>query len=135
LRDNVRLGRADASDADVAAACALAGGDTIAPRLPQGLDSEVGERGAELSGGERQRVAVARALVRDAAVYVFDEPTTGLDAEAETLLATRILPHLRQRTVLLVTHSTSLAHVADRVVQLQDGRIVSDLRQAKDGVA
>jgi ATP-binding cassette subfamily B protein len=135
LRDNVRLGRADASDADVAAACALAGVDTIAARLPQGLDSEVGERGAELSGGERQRVALARALVRDAAVYVFDEPTTGLDAEAEALLATRILPHLRQRTVLLVTHSTSLAHVADRVVQLQDGRIVSDRRQAKDGVA
>lgn len=135
LRDNVRLGRTDASDANVAAACALAGVDTIAARLPQGLDSEVGERGAELSGGERQRVALARALVRDAAVYVFDEPTTGLDAEAEALLATRILPHLRQRTVLLVTHSASLAHVADRVVQLQDGRIVSDRRQAKGGVA
>lgn len=135
LRDNVRLGRADASDADVAAACALAGVDTIAARLPDGLDSEVGERGAELSGGERQRVALARALVRDAAVYVFDEPTTGLDAEAEALLRTRVLPHLRQRTVLLITHSTSLALFADRVLHLDGGRIVAEHRQPQGGVA
>lgn len=135
LRDNVRLGRPGADDAAVFAACRLAGVDTIAARLPQGLDTEVGERGAELSGGERQRVALARALVRDAAVYVFDEPTTGLDAEAEALLCERILPHLRQRTVLLITHEVRLRHAVDRVVQLHDGRIVADQRRLAGGVA
>ncbi len=121
LRDNVRLGRPDASDADVAIACALAGVDTIAARMPAGLDTEVGERGGELSGGERQRVAIARALVRDAAVYVFDEPSTGLDAEAEAALCTRVLQHLRGRTVLLITHNERLARAVDRTLLLQEG--------------
>jgi ATP-binding cassette, subfamily B, bacterial len=126
LRDNVRLGRPEASPAEVARACALCGVDTFAARFPNGLDTEVGERGGELSGGERQRVALARALVRDAAVYVFDEPSTGLDQTAGTLLRDRILPHLRGRTVLLITHDRALAATADRIVHLVDGRIGAD---------
>jgi ABC-type multidrug transport system fused ATPase/permease subunit len=124
LRDNVRLGRPEATAAEVARACALCGVDTFAARFPDGLDTEVGERGGELSGGERQRVALARALVRDARVYVFDEPSTGLDADAQALLCDRILPHLRGRTVLLITHDRALARGADRVVHLVDGRLL-----------
>ncbi|MCU0863440.1 MAG: ABC transporter ATP-binding protein/permease [Planctomycetes bacterium] len=126
LRDNVRLGRPEASPAEVAHACALCGVDAFAQRFPNGLDTEVGERGGELSGGERQRVALARALVRDAAVYVFDEPSTGLDQAAEMLLRDRILPHLRGRTVLLITHDRALAATADRIVHLADGRLAPD---------
>ena len=135
LRDNVRLGRPDASEADVAAACELAGVDTIAARLQNGMDTEVGERGGELSGGERQRVAIARALVRDAAVYVFDEPSTGLDAEAEAALSTRVLRHLRDRTVLLVTHNERLARAADRTVLLQHGRTIPGRPSIAGGAA
>ncbi|MFY9341655.1 MAG: ABC transporter ATP-binding protein [Planctomycetota bacterium] len=123
LRDNVRLGRPDASAADVDSACALAGVTAFAARWPAGLDTKVGERGVDLSGGERQRVALARALTRDAAVFVFDEPTTGLDAGAEALLCQRILGQLRGRTVLLITHNPRLCGAADRIVRLHDGRI------------
>lgn len=124
LRDNVRLGRPDAGDAEVAAAAELAGVTTFAARLARGLDTEVGERGASLSGGERQRVALARALLRDAAVYVFDEPTTGLDAAAAQNLCQRVLAHLRGRTVLLISHDPRVLAAVDRVVHLADGRIV-----------
>jgi ABC-type multidrug transport system fused ATPase/permease subunit len=123
LRENVWLGRPTAPVDDVDAACALAGVTTFAHRWPDGLDTEVGERGAELSGGERQRVAIARALLRDAAVYVFDEPSAGLDADATTLFVERILPQLRQRTVLLITHDTRLLGAVDRVVTLTEGRL------------
>lgn len=123
LRENVLLGRPDASPAEVETAAELAGVTAYAAQLPNGLDSKVGERGAELSGGERQRVALARALLRDAAVYVFDEPTTGLDASAEANLCDRVLHHLRGRTVLLITHNPRVLGVVDRVVRIQDGRI------------
>ncbi len=123
LRDNVRLGRPDASDADVDAACELAGVTAFASRWPESLDTRVGDRGADLSGGERQRLALARALVRNAAVFVFDEPTTGLDAAAEIQLCDRVLAHLRGRTVLLISHNQRLCAAADRVLRLHDGRI------------
>jgi len=123
LRDNVHLGRPDASREQVAAACELAGVTSFAARWPEGIDTVLGDRGADLSGGERQRVALARALVRDAAVYVLDEPTTGLDASAEAMLCDRILRQLRGRTVLLITHNPRLCAAADRIVRLHDGRI------------
>ena len=123
LRDNVRLGRPDASDEDVAAACELAGVTALAAQWPDGIDTVLGDRGADLSGGERQRVALARALVRNAAVLVLDEPTTGLDAAAESRLCDRILTQLRGRTVVLITHNPRLCAAADRVVRLHDGRI------------
>lgn len=123
LRDNVHLGAPDATPEAVEAAAQLAGVTAYAAHLPKGLDTRVGERGAELSGGERQRVALARALLRDAAVYVFDEPTTGLDAGAESNLCDRVLKHLRGRTVLLITHNPRVLAAVDRVVRLQDGRI------------
>lgn len=134
LRENVRLGRPSASDAEVDAVCVRTGVDAIGARLPGGLDAPVGERGATLSGGERQRVALARALLRDAPILVFDEPTTGLDAEAEELLCNRVLPHLRDRTVLLITHSERLRRRADRVVRLQDG-VLHPVASSVGGVA
>lgn len=134
LRENVRLGRPSASDAEVDAVCLRTGVDAIGARLPGGLDAPVGERGATLSGGERQRVALARALLRDAPILVFDEPTTGLDAEAEELLCNRVLPHLRDRTVLLITHSERLRRRADRVVRLQDG-VLHPVASSVGGVA
>lgn len=121
LRDNVQLGNLQATPDEIERAADLAGVLQFAQRLPNGLDTEVGERGAELSGGERQRIALARALVRDAAIYVFDEPTTGLDADAERQLRQRVLPALRGKTVLVVTHDERIAACVDVVVRVADG--------------
>lgn len=129
LRENIRLGNLDADAAAVERAAELAGVMKFAERLPDGLDTEVGERGAELSGGERQRIALARALVRDAAILVFDEPTTGLDAEASRLLRERVLPHLRGKTVLVVTHDEGIAEGADVVARVAEGRVVATARE------
>ncbi len=126
LRENIALGRLDADAAAVELAARRAGVQAFATRLPDGLDTPVGPRGADLSGGERQRVALARALLRDAAVYVFDEPTTGLDAASEAMLRDEILPALAGKTVLLITHDLRLLDAVDRIVRLEKGRVVSD---------
>jgi len=126
LGENVKLGRPEATPAAVTEACRLAGLLELATRLPEGMETRVGERGAELSGGERQRVAIARALLRDAAVYVLDEPTTGLDAQSEGHLCDRVLESLRGHTVLLITHNPHLLSAVDRVVTLRDGRVVAN---------
>jgi len=131
LLENIQLGDPEAPEAAVLAAAELAGVAEFAARLEDGLATRVGPRGADLSGGERQRVALARALLRDPAVFVLDEPTNGLDAAAESHVRERLLPRLRGRTVLLITHDPRLLQAADRVVRLHDGRIVpTDARTA-----
>ena len=124
LRENILMGRADATPAEVEAAAKCSGVTVYSDRWEKGLDTEVGERGASLSGGERQRVALARALVRNAAIVVLDEPTTGLDAANEERLCTEVLARLRGRTVLLITHNPRVLAAVDRVVRLVDGKLV-----------
>ena len=126
LRENIRLGRPDADPDAIEDAARRAGVLTLAERLPAGLDTPIGPRGGDLSGGERQRVALARALLRDASVYVFDEPTTGLDATAELRLRDEILPALAGRTVVIITHDLKLLDSVHRVIRLERGRIVSE---------
>ena len=124
LRENIQFGRPEASAEAVEAAAESAGVTSYAGRWPAGLDTKVGEGGAELSGGERQRVALARALLRDAAVVILDEPSTGLDAAAETHLGSKVLASLRGRTVLIITHNPRLITSVDRVIRIEDGGIV-----------
>jgi ATP-binding cassette, subfamily B, bacterial len=137
IRDNITLGCPGVSDAEVMTAARLALVDEFVTRLPGGYDCSVGEGGVMLSGGQRRRLAIARALLRDAAILLLDEPTTGLDAGAES----KVLQAMRQasqgRTVVLVTHSMRMAATADRVAVLRDGAIVevgapADL-EARDG--
>ena len=118
VADNVRIGRADASDAEVADALEAAGLAVAVRRLPRGAETVLGDGGAGLSAGERQRLALARAFVRDAPVLVLDEPTASLDAqtEAEVLEAVRRLTE--GRTALVVAHRPALVALADRVVAL-----------------
>ena len=130
LRENIQFGRPDAPPEAVEAAAERAGVTAYANRWKNGLDTKVGERGAELSGGERQRVALARALLRDAAVVILDEPSTGLDATAEARLGSEILASLRGHTVLIITHNPRLLSAVDRIVRIQDGRIIELDRDA-----
>jgi thiol reductant ABC exporter CydD subunit len=118
ITDNIRLGRAGAGLAEVHRAVADAGLSELVARLPQGLDTRLGEGGTGLSAGERQRVALARAFLRDAPLLLLDEPTANLDGrtEAEILGAVRRLS--RGRTVILVAHRPALLTVADRVIDL-----------------
>jgi ATP-binding cassette subfamily C protein CydCD len=118
VADNVRLGRADASDAEVAAALEAAGLTEVVRRLSCGADTPLGEGGAGLSAGERQRLSLARAFVRDAPLLLLDEPTASLDNETEADVLSAIRTLVSGRTALIVAHRPALAALADRVVEL-----------------
>ncbi len=125
LDSNVRLGATDASHASVDRAIAAAGLSDLVNRLPLGLATSLGERGAGLSAGERQRVALARAFLRDASMLLLDEPTANLDGETEAEVLTAIQRLVRGRTVILVAHRPALVALADRVVGLDPARAVA----------
>jgi ATP-binding cassette subfamily B protein len=126
IADNIRYGRPDATGDEIAAAAEAAGLGSAIERLPEGLETEVAERGASLSGGERQRVAIARALAREAPLLLLDEPTTGLDAATKRGVVSALLALLQGRTALIVTHDLELARRADSIVVLADGRIADE---------
>ena len=124
LRDNLTAGREDADWDEVLAACEAAGVDSFGPKLPDGYDTLIGERGVNLSGGQRQRVALARALVTGARVVVLDDPLSAVDTLTERRLVKRLRPALDGRTVLVATQRLSTVEIADRAVVLLDGKIV-----------
>jgi len=126
IRDNIRFGRLDASDEEVVAAARAASADDFISRMPAGYDTVVGERGGTLSGGQRQRIAIARAILRDAPVVVLDEATTGLDPSAAHAVREALESLTRGRTALFVTHDAATALSVDRVVWIEDGRILAD---------
>ena len=126
VRENIRLGRRGADDAEVEAAARAARVHDFVMELPEGYDTVVGERGGTLSGGQRQRVAIARALLRDAPVVILDEATTGLDPASAALVLDAIERLVAGRTTLAVTHDAEVALRATRVVWIEDGRIVLD---------
>lgn len=123
IADSIRLGRPDASRADIDRAAAAAGLTDIVARLPEGLDTQLREYDCCLSTGESRRIAIARALLRDAQLWVLDEPTAHLDpdAEAEVVDALGVAAH--GRTVVMATHSAQLARAADTVLVVSDGTV------------
>ena len=124
-RENIRFGRPDATDAEVEAAARAAAAHDFIAALPEGYDSFVGERGVMLSGGQKQRIAIARAILRDAPVLLLDEATSALDAESERAVQAAVDRLSRDRTTLIVAHRLATVKKADRIVVMEEGRIVA----------
>lgn len=125
-RDNIRYGRLDASDAEVDEAVRAAYATDFLQTLPDGLATELGERGARLSGGQQQRIAIARALLKDAPVLLLDEATSALDAQSERAVQQALEALMRGRTTLVIAHRLATVLKADRIVVMDRGRIVAE---------
>src|ERR1700712_1297768 len=123
-RENIRFGRPDASDAEVERAADLAHATEFLRRMPDGFEAQLGERGVTLSGGQRQRIAIARAILRDAPLLLLDEATSALDAESETLVQTALEELMRHRTTLVIAHRLATVLSCDRIMVMEQGRIV-----------
>jgi len=123
--ENIRYGRPDASEAEVRAAAAAAGALDFIEALPEGFSTFLGERGVRLSGGQRQRIAIARAILRDPALLLLDEATSALDSESERLVQTALERLMTNRTTLVIAHRLATVLKADRIVVLDNGRIVA----------
>ena len=124
-RENIRFGRLDATDAEVEAAARAAAAHGFITALPEGYDSYVGERGVMLSGGQKQRIAIARAILRDAPVLLLDEATSALDAESERAVQDAVDAMAQTRTTIIVAHRLATVKKADRIVVMDQGRIVA----------
>lgn len=126
LRDNITLGSAYADDDMVLNAARLAGVESFAHRHPLGFDAQVGERGSHLSGGQRQAVALARAFLLNPPIFLLDEPTSAMDNSAENRLKQQLGGILTEKTLVLVTHRTSLLSLVDRLIVMDGGKVVAD---------
>ena len=135
---NIRLGRRDATDAEVLAAARAANCDEFVQKLPRGYDTMIGENGSKLSGGERQRISIARALLKDAPIVLLDEATASLDVENESEVQQALSRLLAGKTVMVIAHRMRTVMNADKVVVLEEGRLVDQGSPAdlmtKDGL-
>jgi ATP-binding cassette subfamily C protein LapB len=126
LRDNIAIRAPYADDRALVAAAELAGLTEFVNRHPQGFDMPVAERGESLSGGQRQSIAIARAVLLDPPVLLLDEPTSAMDYASEAQLKERVSKFGEHKTMIIVTHRTSLMDLADRIIVMDDGVIVAD---------
>lgn len=126
LRENIAYGKPDASDASILKAAKLANALDFITKLPDGLDTTVGERGVKLSGGQRQRIAIARAILKDAPILVLDEATSALDSESEKLIQDALEKLMKGRTSIVIAHRLSTIATLDRIIVLDNGNIVED---------
>ena len=125
IRENIADGNPDATPEKVEAAAERAAVTGFASAMDHGLDSSVGPNGAALSGGQKQRVGIARALVKDALIYIYDEATSALDGDNERMIMGSAIDYARDSTVLFVTHRPSTLKWVDRVLYLNDGELVA----------
>jgi ATP-binding cassette, subfamily B, bacterial len=124
VADNVRYARPEASLDEVRAACVAAFADEFIDKLPDGYATDLGERGVRLSGGQRQRIAIARAILADRPILLLDEATSALDAESERMVQTALDGLMRQRTTVVIAHRLATVQKADRIVVMENGRIM-----------
>lgn len=144
LRENITLGAPLADDADIVKAAEIGGILSLVNQHPKGFDMLVGERGESLSGGQRQGVAIARAVINDPPIMLLDEPTSSMDFSSEDDIKRRLTEFSKDKTVILISHRTSLLDLADRIIVMDGGRVMADgpkeqvitaLRQGRIGKA
>lgn len=123
IKENIRLGKRNATDEEVYQAAKAANCDEFVQKLPNGYDTLIGENGAKLSGGERQRISIARALLKDAPIILLDEATASLDVENETKIQEALSRLLAKKTVLVIAHRMRTVQSADKIIVLEDGKV------------
>jgi ATP-binding cassette subfamily B protein len=126
LRENISYGKPNATDEEIVAAASKAHAMEFIKKMPHGLDTTVGERGIKLSGGQRQRIAIARAILKDAPILVLDEATSALDSESEKLIQASLDTLMKGRTSIVIAHRLSTIAKLDRIIVLDNGKIVED---------
>ena len=124
IRENIAYARRGASTERIVAAAQAAAADEFIRKLPDGYDSVIGERGVKLSGGQRQRLAIARAILADPKILILDEATSNLDSESERLIQNSLADLLQDRTAFVIAHRLSTITGADKIVVLEEGRVV-----------
>lgn len=139
ISENIAYGKPDATPEEIQRAAKLANAHDFIMDLPEGYDTLVGERGIKLSGGQRQRIAIARAILKDAPILVLDEATSALDSESEALIQDALNKLMAGRTSIVIAHRLSTVANLDRIVVLENGKIVEqgkhhDLLEKPDGV-
>ena len=123
VRENLRYGKPDATPEEMVAAAQAAYAHEFIEELPQGYDTEIGERGVKLSGGQKQRLALARAILANPRILILDEATSSVDAEAEYLIQQALEEVMKGRTSLVIAHRLSTIRNADKIIALEEGRI------------
>lgn len=126
IRNNIAYGRPDATQEEIVRAAKLAKLHDFVASLPQGYDTPVGERGVTLSGGQRQRLAIARTLLIDPKIIILDDSMSSVDAETEKAIYEAITQHFKGKTIILITQRPSTMRLADRIIVLDDGKIVEE---------
>lgn len=126
IKDNIVLGVPYVEDEAIIRAANLSGVSEFANRKPSGLDSMVGERGMLLSGGQRQSIAIARALLFDPSILILDEPTASMDNTTETRMKRRLQAGVKDKTLILITHKSSMLDMVDRLIVMDNGRMIAD---------
>jgi ABC-type multidrug transport system fused ATPase/permease subunit len=126
VADNIRYGAQDASEEDVESVARQVGGGDWLDSLPQGLATEVGERGHNLSMGQRQLVALARVLLQDPSIFILDEATANVDPLTETLIQEGLEEIMKRRTSIVIAHRLSTVRDADRIIVLREGKIIEE---------
>lgn len=126
LRENIAYGRLNATDKEIRSAAKQANALSFIEKLPEGLDTVVGERGIKLSGGQRQRIAIARAILKDAPILILDEATSALDSESEKLIQQALEKLMQGRTSIVIAHRLSTIAKLDRIIVMENGTIAED---------
>ncbi|MCU7873681.1 MAG: type I secretion system permease/ATPase [Candidatus Thiodiazotropha sp. (ex Lucinoma borealis)] len=126
VRENIVLGAPYADDSDILKVAEIAGVTEFVNQHPHGFDMQVGERGEHLSGGQRQAIAIARALLLDPPVLLLDEPSNSMDNSTEAMLKRKLADYAKEKTLILVTHRTSLLDLVDRLIVIDAGRVIAD---------
>jgi ATP-binding cassette subfamily B protein len=126
IGENISYGRPEAKQSEIAEAARKAKADEFITKLADGYKTVVGERGVKLSGGQRQRVAIARAILKDAPILILDEATSALDSESEVLIQQALWELMKGRTAIVIAHRLSTIQKMDRIIVLDDGKIVEE---------